>query len=198
MSFDLEDVFGDALADVIRRVLCFLSCVLGAAFCTSIGSVLFVMIEESDFEFEYVLDAVTSFWILLLQPVFSGWLILYLPCLIAAGAYFTKSDEPKVLWWGIIFVLLSALMILPFLSYDRYHLACAMAFLFDVGIAGAIYWLGRLWESKKQAKAHQHLMGITTENEMRRQSLRDELGTDVADRDYAVDEEPHQDPRGDG
>ena len=54
---------------------------------------------------------------------------------------------------------------------------------------GVDYFLALVLERRGRQKAEEHLMGVTIENEQRRQELREQHGIVVAGRDYAVEED---------
>jgi hypothetical protein len=54
---------------------------------------------------------------------------------------------------------------------------------------GSLLWFARWWDNKRTVDAHEHLIGVTIENEQRRQQLRNTFGTDVADGDFVKDED---------
>lgn len=184
LPFDLEDVVGVAKADVLRRAGLIFGCILGTSFliCLSAGLVAAVAYLDPSELWEALGAAIYLFLI----PVIGGWGILYVPTLVAAGFYFVKAESPSLRGFVIFSAILGVLMVLGLggLGWD----ALVILLVFS-GFLGGIWWLGLWWRNRQRILGEQHLMEVAIENQQRREAMREAFGTDVADRDYAVDEE---------
>lgn len=217
LPFDLEDIVGVALADVLRRAGLIITCVAGSSFFAAVSLGLGEMAVDGSMDFGLLADAVGRCLWLFLAPATSGWGILYAPAVLAAGFYFVKAEELRAFWFCVFFTVVSLLILLSapwpdwFLGSwwtgpgvadpDRAALiwrGVGAANL--VGMAGALFWLARWWDNKRRVNEEAHLMAVTVENEERRRQIRETFGTDVAEADYARDEIAPTDDvgRGDG
>ena len=188
LPFDLEDIVGVALADILRRVGMIAACVLGAPFLVafSVASVYAL----GDLDFGYFGEMLLAAPLLFLLPVMSVWGILYVPTLIAACFYFTKSESPAARAYVVFTAILAALILC---AADEWEWGLIFVVLIIAGVLGSILWFARWWENKQRVEGEQHFMALTIENEQRRQAMRDKFGIDVADRDFVVDESPDDD-----
>jgi hypothetical protein len=207
LPFDLEDIVGVALADVLRRAGLIIGCVGGASFLSAVSLGLGEMAADGSFDLEVFGDAMwRAFW-LFLSPLTSAWGILYAPMVLAAGFYFVKAEFPTGFWFGVFLSLSSFLIVFsaPWPSWfvgtwwtgggvaDPERAAMiwrGVAAAHLTGVLGAFFWLARWWDNKRRIDEEQHFVSVTIENEHRRQQIRDTFGTDVADADFARDEKP--------
>lgn len=205
LPFDLEDVVGVALADVLRRAAMIIGCVAGGSVLVAFSLGLGELVVDGSFDSRLFIDANWRALWLFLGPLSSGWAILYVPAVLAAGFYFVKAESPSALWFCVFLTLVSVLMLLgaPWPSWfvgnwwtgpgvsdpDRAAMiwkGVGMAHL--VGVLGALFWLARWWENRQRVSEEVHFMAVRVENEQRRQQIRDTHGTDVAGGDFARDE----------
>lgn len=181
LPFDIEDIIGVALWDILKRAMGFFaSLLLGAVLAAfSVGVV----------EMEPAAILMAPF--LLLVPVVSSWGFLYLPLVLGIGVFWIKADSPGVRGLTVAAGLVMVLLVLsmPGLRWERWA-----ALGVGMGAVGAIGWLAWWWQKRQEAEAAEHLLGIAIENEQRRQKFREEFGTDVADGEYAVPLENRIDP----
>lgn len=185
LPFDIEDVFGVALADVLRRSFGFVAVVLGGVLLAacSLGAAEVVM----DFDFGAFSDWLEESPWLFLAPVFSGWGVLALPLVIGSGLYCKFAETPHP---GVLSGLAGAVALLVLFSVEDLGIERWVAVVLATGTVGSFVWFFRLWGQVRRSDAETHLMGVAIENEMRRQRMRDEVGVVVADADYLRDENP--------
>lgn len=183
LPFDIEDIIGVALADILKRALGFFGSLLLGAVLAAI-SVGVIALDPG---------SILAAPVFLLLPVFSSWGILYLPLVLGIVVYWIKADSPGLRGLTVAGGLVMILVILSFPDLDWERWA---ALGVGLGSAGALVWLGWWWQQKQRAEAEEHLRIIAIENEQRRQEARERFGTDVADGDYAVPMENRMDPPG--
>jgi|GEM_PF-4840901 len=184
LPFDLEDIVGVALADVLRRAGMIVGCIGGAAAFTGLSFGVLAMIDDLDPG--ALLEGIAAALPLVIVPGVTAWGILYLPLLIAIGFYFAKADAPSLKAFLVFMALAVILMVLAADDDPFRFLALPVA----AGFMGAIGWLGWLLSKKREAEGEIHLAGVAIENEQRRQRMRDEQGIVVAEREFVIDEEP--------
>lgn len=184
LPFDLEDIVGAALADVLRRAGLIIASILGSSFlvCLSAGIVVAVVDFQPSALWEFLPGALFLF----LLPVVTGWAVLYVPTLVAAGFYFVKAESPTLRGFVIFCGILGVLMVVAPGDFD---LVTAGIVLVYAGFLGGLWWLGLWWSNRQAVLGEQHLMEVAIENQQRREAMRREFGTAVADRDYVVEEE---------
>ncbi len=184
LPFDLEDVVGVAIADMLRRVGLIVASVLGTSFlvCLSAGLVAAV----AGLNPTALWDALPAAVYLFLMPVITAWGILYVPALIAVGFYFVKADSPTMRAFLISSATLGVLMMLALGDFDWRGGVVLLVFS---GFLGGLWWLGLWWRNRQAILGEQHFLGVAIENQQRRDAMREEFGTDIPDRDYVVEEE---------
>ena len=173
LPFDLEDILGAALADVFKRMLLFVTCILAALLCTHISLCIAGIIAKLAFITYYGSSKYNIDWMLILKPFSNGMILLYAPVVLpvfgVAARYFTRAEEPSVKWWVVFFFLLSLGMTLPAVAEPGGNFICGIAFALLLGFAASVFGLFRFWGNHQYRKSEEHLMGVAMENEMRRQ-----------------------------
>lgn len=213
LPIGLDEVFGVAVADVLRRAGLIIGCVLGAMLVAGVGlgagEITAALVEFRSIGSEVWNSVGARFLWLGLAPLGSGWGILYVPFMVGMWIYFVRADAPSVRAFSICVGGLALLLVLsagdphwfspsawwrpaaPGVSNpDASRLILkSVALVAWLGCAGGIAFFALMLERRARAKAEVHLMGVTIENELRRQELREQHGIVIADRDYAVEEE---------
>lgn len=184
LPFDLEDIVGVAIADMLRRAGMIVGCIVGAAALTGLSFGVLGMIGHLDPG--ALLAGLAAAMPLVILPAVTAWGILYLPLVIAIGFYFVKADAPSLRAF-LVFMGLTVILMVLAVDDDPFRF---LALPVVAGFMGAIGWLGWLLAKKREAEGEIHLAGVAIENEMRRQQMRDEQGIVVADRGFVIDEEP--------
>ncbi len=211
LPFDLEDVVGSALADLLRRVGMLALVVIGGTmmggFWGGMGEMTVWRMEGGSWDPEYVLGPVIAAPLLVLRPIVSAWGFLYVPFLIATCLYFAKAADPgmrAVVAWGAatgFFAVvgrgepiwftpswMSSMMGAPSVADPGklYAIMIGIGLVLWMGLSGASWFLALFWNGRVRIRSEEHLMGIAAENEVKRKSLKEEIGGAVADRDFAL------------
>ena len=213
LPFDLEDVVGYAIADMLRRVGMILAVVYGGCLIATLG-LSFGNVVAGWFEYGSVKFGLMEpeLWLTVFAPVLpfiSAWGVLYVPLVLGIGFYCVKSDAPnfKVLAIGAIAVGCMLVLAAPDPDWfnptwygmplgtgvadpDKLRLARRLsAFPLVLGCGGAFWFLAVFLERRAAAMAESHLMGVTILNEERRGELRDKFGIEIAEhRDGFLDD----------
>ncbi|MEM1084864.1 MAG: hypothetical protein AAGI48_12200 [Verrucomicrobiota bacterium] len=214
LPFDLEDIVGVALADVLRRAGMIVAVVYGASLTASLGlsggAVIAGWVEFGSFDPDH---AELGPWSLLfspLSPIFSAWGILYIPVLIGVGFYCVRSESPNLRILVVGAGLAGLLCVLGAPDPDWFQptwygmplggavsdpdklrlIMKSIGFVVVLGCAGASWFLALFLDQRARAEAESHLVGVTLENEQRRMELRERFGTDIADHDDGFIDEP--------
>ena len=214
LPFDLEDVVGVAIADLLRRVGMLALVVIGGTamggFAVGMGEMVAWKLEGGSWDAEYVLGPVIAAPLMVLRPMVSAWGFLYVPCLIAACFYFAKAADPgmrAVVAWlavtGFFAVVgrgepvwfrpgwVSAMLGAPPVAEPGklYAIMIGIGLVIWAGLSGASWFLAMFWSSRVRLKSEEHLMGIAYENEQKRRELQERTGGAVADREFALGEQ---------
>lgn len=143
-------------------------------------------------------------------PFGSGWGVLYVPFLVGLLFFWIRAEEPGLLAWAVGTGVLALVYVLaagdpewfsPSLwgfslgggVADPGHLRIifkGVAVFVWLGCGAGLVFLSLMLRQRRRAQAEEHLFGVTIENEQRRQEMREKHGTAVADREFAVEEEP--------
>lgn len=196
LPFDLEDVVGVAVADVLRRFLALWSCLL-------VGTVMaWTAIVLSAFG-EAIWDWLVHGWALgppdlpeaeevvlgLLFGFFAGLFtsfgMFYGAFLIGLAIYMFRADAPHpYAWAGGAGVVALGILSVTWGEYHWLHSVAALGFwaLLLVGV----FFFAKIRVMASRVQAEQHLAAIATENEERRRQLQERTGGAVADREFAL------------
>ncbi len=176
LQLDPEEIFGVAVVDVGRRVLCFIGCLLSASF---LGALSLGMGESIvDLNPRDLFDWMPYFWLLFLLPCISGWGIFYIPVLLASAFRIFTSQGP-LLRQFVGFLGAEALLIVLAMSQLEWEGLASIVMV--VGCWGGIVWLALLLEQRFRRDAEEHFMGLAVENHARRKTLRKDFGTESFD-----------------
>lgn len=209
LPFDLEDVVGVALADGLRRAAMLIGCVAAASFLAALSLGLGEVVADGGFDMNRMPGAMARMLWLFLAPFTSAWAVLYLPVLVALGFYAVKADAPDGRVGAVFLFLLGLLIVLSAPPPDWFSPSwfgmsigggvadpdkaeAIWRTAGGVGVAGCsagIFWLAWVLRQRSRVASEEHLVGVAIENQRRREIMREEFGTDIADRDYVVDEE---------
>lgn len=196
LPFDLEDVVGVALADLVRRFLVLWSClligtvmagtalmlgglvemVLGWAFHGgSLGGVHLPELEE------VALGLLFGFF----AGLFTSFGMVYGAFLIGMAIYMFRADQPHPYVWasGAGGVGL-AVMSVTWANDEWVNSVVALGF-WAVLLLG-LFFFARWRLMVLRVRAELHLAAIATENEERRRELQERTGGAVADREFAL------------
>lgn len=212
LPFDLEDVIGVALADLLRRVGLIVASVAGASWLAALGLTVGELLVARSLDSELVAGALGRGLWLFLAPLLTGWAVLYVPLVLAGAIYFTKADDidPRVfvaaLFLIAAFICISAsppwwfspswLMAFSSAPPPPSNPAAAALIWRGIGLGivtgscGCFAWLAWIWRQRQEAAQARHLIELTAENERRRNEFRETLGTEIADSDFARDDRP--------
>lgn len=214
LPFDLEDVLGVALADVLRRVgmlmaAVFVGTLLGGAAVLA-GELVAWRVENGTWDLDVWDWTLSELMLLPLRPVTSTWGMLYVPMLIGMGFYFTRAASPgpqslamcitlvgfcavvgrgepgwfSPSWFGLA---LGASVSDP---GKLYAIMIGVGLFLWLGMSGSFWFFSLFWERRQRAKAAQHLVAIAHENEAKRRRIQEETGGAVADREFALGQDP--------
>lgn len=209
LPFDLEDIVGVALADVLRRAAMVIGCVVGASFLAALSLGLGEVVADGGVDVSRMPGALGRMLWLFLAPFMSAWAILYLPVLVALGFYCVKADAPDGRIYAVFLFLLAILIVLSAPRPDWFSpswfgmsigggvaepdkAALIWRSVGSVGVAGCsagLFWLAWILRQRSLVASEEHFVGVAIENQQRREVMREEFGTDIPDRDYVVDDE---------
>lgn len=207
--FDLESVFGVALADGLRRAGLLIGCVAGASFLAALALGCGQVVADGSFDPSRMPAAMGAMRWLFLAPFVSAWAILYMPLLVTLGFYCVKAEAPDGRVYVVLLFLLSLLIVLSaprpdwfapswygismgggVADPDRAALIWrSVGAVIVTGCSGGLFWLAWLLRLRSQAVSEEHFVGVAIENQQRREVMREEFGTDIPDRDYVVDDD---------
>lgn len=191
LPFDFEDIVGVALADVLRRAGAIAATIFAAL------ALAVVSLAAADLVDSVITRGFRGFgfpevdhpgWIFL-SPFLSGWGALYVPFLVGLLIFWTKADQPGLRAWSIGVAALSLLYLASVWVWHEKDAAFIVpATVIWAGCGGAMVFFSIILDQRRRARAEEHLLGVTIENEQRRQRLRDEQGIVVAGSEYLADE----------
>jgi hypothetical protein len=207
--FDLENLFGLALADGLRRAGLLIGCVAVASFLAALSLGCGEMVADGGFDPSRLPAAMGGMLWLFLAPFLSAWAILYLPLLITLGFYSVKAEAPDGRVCVLLLFLLGMLIVLSAPRPDWFAPSWygipmgggvadpdkaaliwrSVGAVIVTGCSGGLFWLAWILRQRSQAASEQHFVGVAIENDLRRQRMRDTFGTDIADRDYVADDD---------
>lgn len=196
MPFDLEDVVGVAMADLLRRFLALWGClVVGTVLA---GTALMMSgLAEAVWDWavhgrtfggmgfpdigELALGVVFGFF----AGLFTSFGMFYGGFLIALAIYFFRADAPHPYAWaggaGMV-----ALGVMSVTWGDDEWQWSVVAVGFGVVLLLALFFLAKWRLMALRVRAELHLAAIATENEERRRELQARTGGAVADREFAL------------
>ncbi len=191
LPIDIEDIIGVALADVLRRAGAIAATVFAALALTLVALAAADLVEGvvsrglAGFGFP---DVDHPAWIFL-APFLSGWGALYVPFLVGLLIFWTRADQPGLRAWAIGVAALSLLYLASVWVWREkaagFIVAAAVVW---AGCNGALVFFSVLLDERRRVRAEEHLLGVTIENEQRRQRFRDEQGIVVAGSEYLADQ----------
>lgn len=215
LPFDLEDVIGVALADTLRRVAFLMVVVFGGslvgAFAVHMGEFVAWRVETGNWSMEFWEFSLWRTMLIPLRPVFSMWGFLYLPLMVAVAFYFGKAAVPGIRGAAVFMTLVGffavvgrgepgwfnptyyGIFIGPTVVSDPdklYRIMMAVGLVMWLGISGSFWFVAIFCERRQRLKAEVHFMGVEFQNRMKREEIARRTGGAVADREYAVGEEP--------
>jgi hypothetical protein len=173
LQLDPEEIFGVAVVDVGRRVLCFVGCLAFASFLAALSLGMGEAIV--DLHFGDVFEWLPYFWFLFLAPFISGWGLLYIP-FVLAFAFRVFTNQSGILRELPVFLAIEAFLIV--FTMSRFDWALLASVVMLCGCLGGVVWLGVIFQQRFRRNTEDHLLGLAIENEMRRKSLRKDFGTE--------------------
>lgn len=205
LPFDLEDVVGYAIADLLRRVGVILGVVYGgclvATLGLAIGSLAAGLVEYGSLNFKYIEVGKWTLVFAPVIPVISAWGIIYVPLVLGVGFYCVKSEAANLMVLAGCTATIGVLHVLaaPDPNWfnptwygmplgggasdpDKLRLVrMGSALPLVLGCGGAFWFFATILQRRSAAFAESHLMGVTVQNEQRRGELRDKFGIEIAD-----------------
>jgi hypothetical protein len=205
LPFDLEDVVGYAIADMLRRVGLILGVVYGgclvATLGLAIGSLAAGVIEYGALDFKYI---EVGKWLIVFAPVvpvISAWGILYVPLVLGVGFYCVKSEATSLRALAACAAAVGVLHVLAAPDPDWFNptwygmplgggaadpgklrlVRIGVALPLVLGCGGTFWFFAMIFDRRSAAIAESHLMGVTILNEERRGELRDKFGIEIAE-----------------
>ena len=196
LPFDLEDVVGVAVADVLRRCLALWACLMvgsvmawTAIVLTGVaGAVLDWLLHGGSIgapDLPEAQEVILGLLFGFLAGLFTSFGVFYGCFLIGLAIYMFRADAPHPYVWasGTGVVALGVLSV-TWREYDWLFSVVAAVFWVILVVGVFLFAKVRLMASRVQAE--QHLAAIATENEEKRRKLRERTGGAVADREFAL------------
>jgi hypothetical protein len=214
LPFDLEDVFGYAIADLLRRVGLILAVIYGGSLIAmlglAIGSVAAGVVEYGSLDFDLMEVGTWSIVFAPVLPVISAWGVIQVPLILGIGFYCVKSEAANLKVLAVCAVVVGLIHVLAapdpdwfnptwygmpigtaVSDPDKLRLVRGLTALpLVLGCGGAFWFLAVFLERRAAVQAESHLMGVTIENEMKRGNLREEFGTEIAEHNDGFLDEP--------
>lgn len=203
LPFDLEDVVGAALADLLKRFVALWSCLIAGTVMAGTALIMVGMMEAlwywitrgwsiGGFGFpdpgEFLMGLCFGFFIGL-ATLFG---VFYGAFLIGLAIYFFRADEPHPYVW-VIGAGVVALNVTGPAWGELEWLSIIITIVILILMVLGLMFLARIRLMKVRVRAEEHLMGIAVENEERRRETQERTGGAVADREFALGDQADED-----
>lgn len=175
LPFDLEDVFGVAVVDLLKRSLTLVASLYWGWMQAILAFLLTGIchdLVQGWFSFErlgdYLAEEDFAYGLILgwLAPVFTSWILFYLVSLLCFLFYLFKS-ECSMRWAFVTGVsIVGVFTLLAMEVYEDWWGLLTLAFW--LAILGAVVFLATIWGNRIRQNAEMHLLAVAAENERKR------------------------------
>lgn len=202
LPYDLEDVVGTSLAFVLRRFAMLWGCLMTGTVMAGAALMMAALVEAAwgsvfggggldSMEFPGAVELMLGLCFGFFAGLASSLGVFYGAFLLGLTAYYFRAEIPHpYVWAGGGAVVALNVMTAAWGGLDWWW--CAVALVFWLVLLLGLLFIAKWRLMAERMGAEIHFMGVAGENEIRRWEMSERTGGAVADREYALGDQPEQ------